>query len=537
MMNSCQQKTKADLLLFNGIIYTVDSMFSNAEAMAVKDGKIIATGSSNDLMNNYDADSTIDLQGKFVYPGFIDAHCHFYGLALMLQQADLFGLRSFEDIIERLNFHRMTYKPQWLLGRGWDQNLWDNKEMPDNEFLNDIFPDIPVAITRVDGHAVLANSKALEMAGITSATVIEGGKIVIKDGKLTGLLLDKAADKMKDMVPKPVGDELIELIRESQERCLGCGLTTVADAGLTEEVVKILEQLQADSILKINVYVMLDPSDVNIEHFVKKGIYRKDRVHAGAIKLYADGALGSRGACLLKPYSDDEENSGLMAESEETLREFCRTAYDNNYQVCTHAIGDSAVRTVLEIYAEILGGKNDRRWRIEHSQVVDEADFTTYGQYSIIPSVQPTHATSDMYWATDRLGSERVKNSYAYKKLMQQNGWLPLGTDFPIEKTDPLLTFYAAVFRRDLKGYPESGFQPENAVSREEALKGITIWAAKGGFEENEKGSLEAGKYADFVILDKDIMTVSEKEIPGTKILKTYIRGEKVFDITKVSEK
>ncbi|HPI30678.1 MAG TPA: amidohydrolase family protein, partial [Bacteroidales bacterium] len=317
--------------------------------------------------------------------------------------------------------------------------------------------------------------------------------------------------------------------KEAQQHCLSLGLTTVADAGLQKNTVLLLEKLFADNTLKINIYAMLEPSSENIETFVKKGIYRKGGLHICSLKLYADGALGSRGACLLEPYSDELSNTGLMVETRDSLIHYCRLAYENNYQMCTHAIGDSAVRAMLNIYAAILKGTNDRRWRIEHAQVISPSDIGLFAQFSIIPSVQPTHATSDMLWAADRLGNERVKSAYAYKDLLKQNNWLPFGTDFPIEKADPLLTFYAAVFRKDANSQPTGGFQIENAVSRVEALKGITLWAAKGCFEENEKGSLEAGKYADFVVLDQDIMTISEEKIIATKVLHTFIRGEKMY--------
>jgi len=532
-MYSCQTKTNADLLLLNGKIYTVDSSFSIAEAMAVKGGVIIATGTAKEIKSRYASDSLVDLGGNTVYPGFIDAHCHFYGLALFMQQADLHDAASFEQVIERLKIHQQHYHPQWLLGRGWDQNLWERKDFPDNELLDKNFPDIPVVLTRVDGHAVIANSKALQAAGINTGTKIAGGIILQKNGQLTGVLIDKAADKLKDIIPQPEGEELIALLKKAQQQCFSCGLTTVADAGLSKKIMLFFEKLFSENILKINIYGMLDPSVENIEFFVKKGIYRKNSLHICSIKLYADGALGSRGACLLKPYNDDETNNGLMVEALDTLKYFCNIAFKHHYQVCTHAIGDSAVRVMLNIYAEFLKGKNDRRWRIEHAQVVSPDDMALFGKHGIIPSVQPTHATSDMLWAGNRLGKDRIKTAYAYKNLMSQNGWIPFGTDFPIEKVSPLLTFYAAVFRKDQNGIPENGFQTENAVSREDALKGMTICAAKSCFEENEKGSLEAGKYADFVILDKDILNIPEAQVLNTKVLKTYIRGEQVYDYSK----
>lgn len=529
MMSSCRSRQKADMLLYNGVIYTADSVFSVAEALVVKDGNIVAVGETEELKSLYEATETSNLNGHFVYPGFMDAHCHFYGFALTLQQADLNGAADMDEVLERLKKHHEAFHSGWLIGRGWDQNLWPEKQFPDNRRLDEWFPDIPVAITRIDGHVILANSCALKVAGFGPGTKISGGVLEVKEGKLTGILMDKAADKLKELIPQPLGEELQELLAAAENKCLGCGLTTVADAGLSRDIVLLIESMLEQEKLRMSYYVMLDPSDENMNHFVKNGIYKKQKLHAGAIKLYADGALGSRGACLLQPYSDRMESKGIMVEHPDTLRKYCRIAYDNHYQVCVHAIGDSAVRTVLDIYSEFLGGKNDRRWRVEHAQVVQEDDFGKFGSFNIIPSVQPTHATSDMYWAESRLGEKRIRNAYAYKKLLLQNGWLPTGTDFPIEKIDPLLTFYAAVSRKDVKGFPENGFQTENALTREEALRSMTIWAAKSLFEEKEKGSLEPGKRADFVILDRDIMKVGENEILNARIEKVYISGSVVF--------
>ncbi len=527
-MTACHQKTNIDLLLTGGKIYTVDSSFSVAEAMAVDDGKILMTGTDAELKKLYNAQTEVYLNGDCVYPGFIDAHCHFYGLALMMQQADLFGATSFENIIERLKVHNSIHKSAWLLGRGWDQNLWAVKAFPDNTLLNSNFPDVPVLLTRVDGHAVIANDKALQIAGITAQTKIDGGEVLLKNGKPTGVLLDKAADVIKEMVPKPQGDELEMILKDAEKACLAAGLTTVADAGLEKKMVLLFDKMHHSGSLKLRIYAMLDPSDENITYFVKKGVYETPRLHVCSIKLYADGALGSRGGCLLKPYSDDPGNCGIIVETPEKLLDIMAIAWQYGYQVNTHAIGDSANRMMLDLYAQFLKQPNDRRWRIEHCQCVDPNYFVKFQQYSIIPSVQPTHATSDMYWAGERLGPERVKFAYAYKTLLQQNGWIAFGTDFPIEKVDPMLTFYAAVFRKDVKGFPEGGFQMENAVYRDEALKAMTIWAARACFEEKIKGSLEAGKYADFVILDKDIMKASEKELLSTRVLETWINGERV---------
>ena len=279
----------------------------------------------------------------------------------------------------------------------------------------------------------------------------------------------------------------------------------------------------------MRMYVMLSPTIENFEIYVENGPYKTANLNIQSIKLYADGALGSRGAKLLEPYSDDPHNSGLVLRTPDSIRDICKTALDKGYQINTHAIGDSANRMMLQIYGEFLKGKNDKRWRIEHVQIIAPEDFTMFNKYSIVPSSQPTHATSDMYWAEDRVGADRIKGAYAYKELLKQTGWIPLGTDFPIENINPIYTFYAAVVRKDLKGWPENGFQVENALSRKEALKGMTIWAAKAAFEENEKGSLEPGKLADFIVLDKDIMEVPGNEIPNVKVIKTFIGGNEVY--------
>ena len=312
-------------------------------------------------------------------------------------------------------------------------------------------------------------------------------------------------------MPKP--------LLEAQEKCWAVGLRSVTDAGLDIETIELIDSLQEAGLLKIHVNAMINPDDETMEHFMRQGIIDKEKLTVRSVKIYADGALGSRGAKLLEPYSDAPETSGLILESDDFYRHVCQMAYDAGYQVCCHAIGDGGVHHILGIYSEFLKGPNDLRWRIEHSQVVAEDDFDRYGQYSVIPSIQTTQCTSDMDWAGERLGPERIKNAYAYQRLLQENGWLINGTDFPIEDISPLYTFYAAVARKHLDGTPAEGFQMENALSREQALRSITIWVAKGCFLEDRKGSIEVGKDADFVILDRDIMTIEENEISKAQVV------------------
>lgn len=526
---SCNQKEKADLLVYNATIYTVDSSFSTAEAMAIKDGKIVATGKTADLEKEYDYKEKLDAEGKFIYPGFIDAHAHFVGYGMSLQTVNLVGTKSWEECIERVKAFAAENKEGWITGRGWDQNDWDLKEFPNNEVLDTLFPDRPVLLTRIDGHAAIANAKALELAGINPGDTLTGGSIEETEGTLTGILIDNAIDLVTAKIPNATKEQFKEALKDAEQNCFAMGLTTIDDCGLSYSNVEWIKELHSNGDLKMRLYVMLSDAKENYDYAAKNGMIKTDRLNVRSFKVYGDGALGSRGACLLEPYSDKAGHYGFLLSKPEHFDSVANWLSEKQWQMCTHAIGDSGNRTILNIYAKYLKEKNDLRWRIEHAQVVNQNDFALFGKYSIIPSVQPTHATSDMYWAGDRLGAERVKGAYAYKQLLQQNGWMPLGTDFPVEDISTFKTFFAAVIRKDAKGWPSNGYQTENALTREEAIRGMTIWAAKSNFEEKEKGSLEKGKFADFVILDRDLMKAAENDILQTVVLKTYLGGEKVY--------
>ena len=529
IFNACSKMEKADLLLINAKIYTVDSAFHIYSSMAVRDGKILALGKDSVLKLKYKASQVIDMKAACIYPGFIDAHCHFYGYGMNQLRADLQATLSFEEVIERLKTYRKNNPElKWIVGRGWDQNDWKIKEFPDNKELDRLFPDIPVYLIRIDGHAAVANSKALKLAGIDEKTKVEGGKIEQENGHLTGILLDNAMDLVVKVIPAANEAQQEKALLHAEKDCFRVGLTTVSDAGLDYSVVKLIDNLQKQNKLKMRIYAMLSPTGENMENFVKKGIYKTNSLDVRSIKLYADGALGSRGACLLEPYCDKKQ-SGMMLYTDSYYNHYLALAYKYNYQINTHAIGDSANRHILKLYGQFLATKNDRRWRIEHAQVVNENDFVMFGKYSIVPSVQPTHATSDMYWAGDRLGDKRLKFAYAYKYLLEQNGWIAAGSDFPVEDINPLYGFYAAVFRIDKKGYPKGGFQIENSLTREQALRAMTIWAAKSNFEEKEKGSLEVGKFADFVVLDQDIMVCNPETVLQAKVTGTYLGGQLLY--------
>jgi predicted amidohydrolase YtcJ len=524
----CHFKNKqADLILHNATIYTVDDAFSTYEAIAIKDGKILALGTEREILNEYDAPQIIDCGKQFIYPGFIDGHCHFLGYGRTLQEVNLDSTASFAEVIERVKAFKPTNSRGWIIGRGWDQNDWADQSFPSRAALDSLFPATPVALQRIDGHAMLVNGEALKRAGITATTTIDGGSIEFEKG----ILIDNAMNLVTDILPTYSREDDIAALLAAQERCFAAGLTTVDEAGLMKSDVELIKQLQAEGRLKMRIYAMLADDSLNFAHYLKFGIDTTDRLSVRAFKFYADGALGSRGACLLAPYDDVLPFSyGLM------LREplhFRQKAYDlrkAGFQMCTHAIGDSANRVMLDIYGEVVGDSADHRWRIEHAQVVHQDDMQKFALYHVIPSVQPTHATSDMPWAPQRLGRSRVMRAYTYRELKEQLGMIALGTDFPVEGISPINTFYAAIARKDLRGQPAEGFQKENALTREEALRGMTIWPAIANFEEHRKGSIEVGKWADLVVLNQDLMRCTEQQIPSSEVAMTILNGEIVFN-------
>lgn len=515
-----------DILLTGKMTYTVGEKNTPlANAVIINKGKVIAIGDSSILRKQYRAQEEINSKG-YIYPGFIDAHCHFSGYALDGYKADLVGTTSFKEVLNRLVAYNKASKIDWIYGRGWDQNDWAVKEYPDKHELDSLFPDKPVILKRIDGHAILCNQKALDMAGININSHYDGGSVEKKNGKLTGILIDNAMTPVEAIVP-PLPEQVAkEYLLQMEKTCYSYGLTNVVDCGVEADVIEILKHLYKKKQLTIGNTSMLSQTKATLDKYVTGRPFEINQLKVIGIKVYADGALGSRGACLLKEYSDKPGHRGTMLSSLGDMKRIANDAYKYNWQLCTHAIGDSANRTILKLYASVLKQKNDKRWRIEHAQVVNKEDHHYFSTYSIIPSVQPTHAISDMPWVGERIGEERMHQAYAYKTLLTRNGWIALGTDFPVEGIDPLATFYTAVARKDKQGKPENGFLIENALTREEALKGMTIWAAKSVRQENTKGSIETGKDADIVILDKDIMTIPEEEIKTTKVIYTIVNGE-----------
>jgi len=526
ILTGCEYlKEKVDLVIVNANVYTVDDEFSKAEAFAVQDGKFIAVGTTEEIRDKYTSDQLVDADGRTITPGLIDAHCHFFGLGLKQQVVDLVGTKSFEEVLERVQAFQNENPKDFVLGEGWDQNDWEVKEYPTRKELDKIFPDTPVALSRIDGHALLVNKAALDLAGIDWRTKVEGGEIVKGAMGITGVLVDNPMDLVYSKIPMPDLDARVKALKDAERICLNNGLTTVDDAGLDRSTIELIDSLQQTGELSIRVYAMVSNIPEDVDYFIYKGPVKTDRLNVRSIKVYGDGALGSRGAVLKKPYSDKWGHYGAMVTPVDEIEDLARRLAISEYQMNTHAIGDSANAVVLRTYQEVLKDKPNRRWRVEHAQIIDSLDFDYFGN-GVIPSVQPTHATSDMYWAEDRLGEERMKGAYAYKKLLDKAGILALGTDFPVEQVSPFLTFYAAVTRKDVEGYPEGGFQTQDVLTREEALRGMTIWAAYSNFEEEEKGSIESGKFADFVIYDKDMMTVPVAEIPGIMAEQTFVNGK-----------
>lgn len=528
LFSCAESKPVADLLVKNANVYTVNSNFETATAFVVKDGRILEVGEEVDMESKYDFKETYDAEGKSIIPGIIDAHAHLYGFGLGLQNVDLVGTKSFEEILDKVIAFQEEHNAEYIVGRGWDQNHWPNKEFPTKEKLDSLFPDIPVALRRIDGHALLVNSKALELAGITSQTKVPGGEVILKNGEPTGVLIDSPMVLVNETIPGPSKEISTQALLDAEEICFSLGLTTVDDAGMDREIIELIDSLQKADKFKLRIYAMVSNTPANMDYYLKNGIYKTDRLNVRSFKVYTDGALGSRGAAMRREYSDHAGHFGAMITPADSLEFLAKRLAASEFQMNSHAIGDSANIAVLRVYKEALKGETDRRWRVEHAQIISPEGFDYFSD-NILPSVQPTHATSDMNWAENRVGSERIKGAYAYKTLLDKAGSIALGTDFPVEKVNPMYTFYAAVARKDLARLPENGFQMEDALSREETLKGMTIWAAHSNFEENEKGSIEVGKFADFVVLDKDIMTVAEDEIPEIKVLRTFVNGELVF--------
>lgn len=524
----CTTNREVDVIVYNAQVYTVDSTFSIQEAFAIKDGLFVEIGSSEKIQKKYTAKEVIDAEGAAVYPGLYDAHGHLFLLADLMDEVDLNGSQSISEVIYRLQKYQTEHpEKEWLIGGGWDQNLWDIKEFPTKDSLDYYFPNTPVFLSRTDYHAAWVNSAALTL--IDSLPHVEGGEIILDDNQLpTGILIDKAMNLLDDYLPIIQEKEYFPLLKRTQDSLFSVGLTSIVDAGLSFEQIEWLKKYYAGDSLDIRIYGMIATNPRNIKKVVKTKPYITDKFTIRSAKIMADGALGSRGASLIDKYSD-ADTKGFLLYPAQDIDAMIKQLSKTKLQVHTHAIGDSANRLILDTYGKHLNLDKDNRWRIEHAQIVQPKDIDKFKIFQIIPSIQPTHAISDMTWAQERLGEQRIKYAYAYQDLLNQYGAVVLGSDFPVEHYNPILGFHAAVARVDATGYPPGGFQIKNAISREAALKGMTIWAAYSCFQENKRGSIEQGKDADFVIMSQDIMEVADNEILNTKVLQTVIGGKTVF--------
>jgi len=536
---AAQAPAPADVIVTNGRIYTVDPNRPFVDAMAIKDGRIVFVGSAK-LVQAYKGNATrvVDLDGKTVIPGMIDAHAHLGGLGSSLRNVDLVGTSSYDDVIARVAARaRDVPAGTWIVGRGWDQNDWPDTRFPTHEALSKAVPNHPVYLTRVDGHAALVNGAAMQVAGVTSATRdTPGGRLERNaDGSPTGVLIDDAMGAVGRRIPPASRDELRRGAEAAIAEVNRWGITSVHDAGVGRGQIALYEELAKEGKYSLRSYIMIQPDDSSLATFFRRGpqsgLYG-GRLWIRSIKAYADGALGSRGAALLEPYSDDPKTTGLIRIQPERLQHVATEALKHGFQLNTHAIGDRGNRMVLDAYQQALEAvpSGDHRFRIEHAQIIHAEDIPRFAELGVIPAMQSSHQTSDMYWAGNRLGQSRLLGSYAWRSLLNTGVIVPNGSDFPVELVNPLISFHSAFSRQDAKNWPVGGWLPQERMTREEALKSMTIWAAYAGFMEKEVGSLEPGKYADFVILDQDIMQVPAELVLRTRVLATYLGGAPVYE-------
>jgi predicted amidohydrolase YtcJ len=536
---AAEPETPADLIVVNATIYTADSARWTAEAMAVKDGKVLYVGSRDSAMAfKGRATQVDDLAGATVFPGLTDAHAHVVGLGELLRDVDLVDTESYDEVIARVvERAKTTPKGQWILGRGWDQNDWEgDKAFPTHDKLSAAVPDHPVYLTRVDGHAGLANAAAMALAKVTAFTPEPPGGAIMGDarGEPSGVFVDNAESLITAVIPPMDSAQLREAVVAAQREMHRWGLTGVHDAGATAATLAAYEGLGADSTLTIRLYAMLADNGTLLNDWFARGpqsgLYG-DRLWVRSIKAYMDGALGSRGAALLEPYHDAPHTKGLLVSTPEHIRALGDSATKYGFQLNVHAIGDRGNRLVLDAMEAALAATpgEDRRWRIEHAQIIETSDLPRFARAGIIPSMQASHQTSDMYWVQDRLGPDRLLGAYAWRSLLNTGVIIPNGTDFPVEKVNPFITFHASIARQDDKNWPEGGWRPDERMTRDEALLSMTLWAARAAFQEQILGSLTPGKYADFTVLDQDLMTVPAEQVLATQVLRTVVGGRTVY--------
>jgi hypothetical protein len=536
---AAQTAPAADLVVTNARIYTVDDAHPLAAAMAVRDGRVQFVGDARGALALKGPNTrVVDAGGRTVIPGMVDAHGHLLGLGLALRNVDLVGTTSYDEVIRRVTARaRQLPAGTWIVGRGWDQNDWGDTRFPTHEALSRAVPDHPVVLERVDGHAVLANAAAMKAAGITASTKDPTGGRLERDasGAPTGVFVDNASGLIDRVVPPPTREEQREALKGAVAELHRWGLVGVHDAGEPRPVIELMEDMAQKGELDLRTYVMISDDSAALAYYFARGprsALSDGRLWERAVKLYADGALGSRGAALLEPYADDPKNSGLLVSAPAHIQEVATRALKAGFQVNTHAIGDRGNRLVLDAYEKALAAVPvaDHRFRVEHAQILDHDDIPRFAALGVIPSMQASHQTSDMYWAVKRLGPARLLGAYAWRSLLDAGSVVPNGSDFPVEYVNPLISFHSAVSRQDAQNWPAGGWMPEQRMTRDEALKAMTIWPAFAAFQERDLGSLAPGKYADFVVLDRDILRVPDSEILGTRVLQTWLSGKLVYE-------
>ncbi len=533
------QQQPADLVVTNGRIYTADGARPVVDAMAVRGGRVVFVGDRAGARALTGANTrTLDLQGRTVIPGMTDAHAHVTGLGQSLLNVDLTGTSSYQQVIDRVvERARNTPEGEWIIGRGWDQNDWGDTRWPTHEALSRAVPEHPVFLERVDGHAGLVNALALQKAGVTKATKDPSGGAIERDaqGNPAGVFIDNAQGSIERAIPAMTRAQVKNAIKLAIAEMHRWGLTGVHDAGASATVLELYEELGREGALNIRLNAMISDHAPTIAAWFTRG--PQNGLYDGmlwvrSVKLYQDGALGSRGAALLEPYSDDARTSGLLVSAPEHIKDVATRALRAGFQVNTHAIGDRGNRLVLDAFEAALKEvpTADHRFRVEHAQILNFDDIPRFAALGVIPSMQASHQTSDMYWAGNRLGEGRLRGAYAWRSLIESGVVIPNGSDFPVEHVNPLISFKAAVSRQDARGWPVGGWYPEQRMTRDEALKSMSLWAAYAAFQENELGSLTAGKRADFVVLDQDIMRVPDAMLTETHVLSTWVGGRSVYE-------
>lgn len=528
-LSGCYKGKSVDLVIHNAKIHTMNEHNTIVEAMAIKDGIIIETGPERQILNKYTSKKEIDAGGRDIYPGFTDAHGHIISLAKKKLGVDLIGTRSYDELLVRLEKYNQRKNRKFIIGRGWDQSLWNQTEMPTNEKINLLFPDKPVCLFRIDGHAILVNDAFLQKVNITPQTIVDGGINTVKNGRCTGLLIDNAMNAVLSLIPPYSKSEMKKTILSIQNDLFQYGITGVHEAGIEYDEMRLFRELVDSKKLTLNLYAMLLPTKKNIAFAKKNGIFRDHNLSIRSFKVFGDGALGSHGAFLKQEYNDQHNHFGMLTTTHQDLKRIALICELTGYQMNCHAIGDSTNHLILDLYKTIYETNRDHRWRIEHAQIIDPKDFKFFSQYGVFPSVQPTHAVSDQRWVESRLGKKRLAGAYAYNTLLRQTGMIAIGTDFPVEQINPFLTIHAAVQRKDQDNFPNSGFLINEAISFNNCIKGMTIWPAFASFQEKELGTLEKGKHATFAIFEKPV--ISSSEFKNNYAYMTFIKGQKVYSI------